>query len=368
MNMKITQTLGLHVRLTPQLIVLMRLMALPSFELRQEVAKALEENPLLEEDSSAESTETLPLDDTKLLEYLSHGPGGPVRGAAELEVNEEQRRPELADSMDRDLRGHLLEQLHEEIMDPHLLPIGEWIIENLDERGFLDKDCVVIALNLGAENAEVMAVLDRIHHFDPVGTAARDSQECLLIQARAYFPGRQHLARLIEEYLPALKERRYPAIARGLGISIPDVLEEEARLLTLNPIPARGFGGSDAATVRPDVHVIQVDGDLVVRVNDDGQPKLRISRAFRKTLQDKEANPEVRAYIQARLNAAKWFVRAVFELKYFFGSSVSTSDGMGEVAARSVRETIRRIIADEDPSRPLSDQEIVVHLQQSGVA
>src|SRR5262249_40200440 len=84
--------------------------------------------------------------------------------------------------------GHLLEQLHQEILDPHLLPIGEWIIENLDERGFLDKDCLVIALHLGAENAEVMDVLDRIHHFDPVGTAARDSQECLLIQARAYFP------------------------------------------------------------------------------------------------------------------------------------------------------------------------------------
>src|SRR5262249_40200442 len=83
-------------------------------------------------------------------------------------------------------------------------------------------------------------------------------------------PGRQHLARLIEEYLPALKERRYPAIARGLGIPIPDVINEEARLLTLNPIPARGFGGSDAATVMPDVHVLQVDGDLVVRVNDDG--------------------------------------------------------------------------------------------------
>ena len=432
MNIKITQTTGLHMRLTPQLIVLMRLMALPSFELRQEVAKALEENPLLEEDTSADGTETLRLDDAaKLVEYLSGGPAGPARGAAELEVDGEQRRPELADSMDRDLRGHLLEQLHQEILDPHLLPIGEWIIENLDERGFLDKDCLVIALHLGAENAEVMAVLDQIHHFDPLGAAARDSHECLLIQARAYFPGRQHLARLIEEYLPALKERRYPAIARGLGISIPDVIAEEARLLTLNPIPARGFGGSDAATVMPDVHVIQVDGDLVVRVNDDGQPKLRISRAFRKTLQDKAANPEVRAYIQARLNAAKWFVRAVyerqrtihkvtesivgfqrpffekgpehlraltlrdvanqvgvaestvsratkgkyvstprgvFELKYFFSSGVSTSDGMGEVAARSVRETIRRIIADEAPSRPLSDQEIVAHLQQSGVA
>src|SRR5262252_423437 len=246
MNIKITQTTGLHMRLTPQLIVLMRLMALPSFELRQEVAKALEENPLLEEDTSADGTETLRLDDAaKLLEYLSGGPAGPARGATELEVDEEQRRPEFAESMEQDLRDHLLEQLHEEVLDPNLLPIGEWIIENLDERGFLDKDCLVIALQLGAERDEVTAVLDRIQHFDPVGTAARDSQECLLIQARAYFPDRPHLSSLIQEYLPALKERRYPVIARGLGISVPEVLEEEARLLTLNPIPARGFGRGD---------------------------------------------------------------------------------------------------------------------------
>lgn len=432
MSMKMVPRLGLSMHLTPQLIILMRLLALPSFELRQETAKVLEENPLLEEDNSLADTDPLPLDDdVKLLDYLSGGPSGPPRGIVELEADEERRRPEIAESMDQDLRDHLLEQLHEEIVDPNLLPIGEWIIENLDERGFLDKDCLVIALQLGAENDEVTAMLDRIHHFDPMGTAARDSQECLLIQARAYFPDRPHLARLIDDFLPALKERRYPAIARGLGISIPEVLEEEARLLTLNPIPARGFGCEDPITVTPDVHVLLVDGEFVVRVNDDGQPKLRISRAFRKMLQDKDANPEARAYLQARLTAARWFVRAVherqrtirrvmesivrfqhaffekgpqhlrplclkdvaeevgvhestvsratkgkyvstprgmFELKYFFGSSVSTTDGAGEVSARSVRETIRRIIAEEAAGCPLSDQEIAQHLQRvSGI-
>jgi len=329
--------------------------------------------------------------------------------------------------MDQDLRAHLLEQLYVEIADPNLSSIGEWIIENLDERGFLDKDCLVIALQLGAERDEVTAVLDQIHHFDPIGTAARDSQECLLIQARAYYPDRPNLARLIQEFLPALKERRYPAIARSLGIGIPEVHEEEERLITLNPVPARGFGRHDASTVRPDVHVIQVDGDFVVRVNDDGQPKLRISRALLKTLQDKDANSEDRAYLRARLGAAKSFVRAVyerqrtiykvtgsivrfqrsffekgpehlrplslkdvaedagvaestvsratrgkyastprgvFELKYFFGASVGTIDGAQDVSARSARETIRRIIADEAPGCPLSDQDIVGHLQR----
>jgi len=430
MNMKMVPRLGLTTHLTPQLIVLMRLMALPTFELRQEIARALEENPLLEENNTADDTDALALDDhARFLEYLSGGPSGPPRGAVEVEVDEDRRQPELAESMEQDLRDHLLEQLHEEVVDPDLLPIGEWIIENLDERGFLDKDCLVIALQLGAERDEVTAVLDRIQRFDPLGTAARDSQECLLIQARAYFPDRPHLSSLIQEFLPALKERRYPAIARGLGISVPEVLEEEARLLTLNPIPARGFGHADPITVTPDVHVLQVDGEFVVRVNDSGQPKLRISRAFRKMLADKDENPEARAYLRARLTGAKWFVRAVyerqrtihkvtesivrfqraffekgpehlrplslrdvaeqvgvaestvsratkgkyvstprgvFELKHFFGSGVSTTDGAGEVSARSVQEAIRRIIAGETPGTPLSDQEIVEQLQRVG--
>ena len=429
MMMKLTPRLGLQQHLTPQLILLMRILAFGSQELRQEVTKALEENPLLEEDIADEATESLPSDeDRRLVEHLFGGPAGPVRASVEPEPDDDRPRQDSRGTVDRDLRDHLLEQLHEEeSIAPSVLPIGEWIIENLDERGFLDKDSLVIALQLGAEMDEVEKVLDQIHHFDPVGAAARDSQECLLIQARHYFPTRPHLARLIEHFLPALKERRYPAIARGLGISVPDVLEEEAALLTLNPIPARGFGGHDAATIMPDVHIIQVGHELVVRVNEDGQPKLRISRQVRRMLDDERATSEERAYIRARLTAAKWFVRAVyerqrtihkvtesilrfqhaffehgpehlrplalrdiadevgvaestvsrvtkgkyvstprgvFELKYFFGSGIGTTDGAGEVSARSVQETIRRIVATEPPDRPLSDQEITEHLNR----
>ena len=429
MRASMSFTLGLQQRLTPQLILLMRLITLPCQELRQEVLKALEENPGLEEDGSDEDAETLvPDDDAKFLEYLEGGKSGSVRVAAEIEADADDRlRPEPSVSSRPDLREHLLGQLHDELVDPVLLEIGEWIIENLDERGFLDKDCVVIALHLGAEVDQVTTILSRIQGFDPVGTAARDSQDCLLLQARHYFPGYPHLARLIQDHLPALKERRYPAIARALGISVAEVVEEEARLLTLNPVPARGFGHHDPTTITPDVHVIQVGPDFVVRVDDDGQPKLRLSRACRQMLQDRQsANPEDRAYIKARLTAAKWFVRAVyerqrtihkvtesivrfqheffehgpqhlralalrdvadeigvaestvsrvtngkyvstprgvFELKYFFGSGFRTASGAGEVSARSVRESIRRLVAAEDAGRPLSDQRIVALLK-----
>ena len=430
MSLDLSMKLGLQQRLSPQLILLMRLMTLPSQELRQEVLKALEENPVLEEDSSDEDAEGLASDDdTKLLEYLDGGMPGLSRPAPEVEADAEDRpRPEPSTSTGPDLREHLLEQLHDELVDSSLLPIGEWIIENLDERGFLDTDCVVIALHLGAEADEVTRVLSQIQGFDPMGAAARDSRDCLLIQARRYFPERPHLARLIQDHLPALKERRYPAIARALGISVAEVVEEEARLLTLNPVPARGFGQQDATTISPDVHVIQVGTEFVVRVDDDGQPKLRLSRSCRQMLRDQQAtNPEDRAYIRARLAAAKWFVRAVyerqrtihkvtasivrfqhdffergpehlralllrdvadeigiaestvsrvtkgkyvstprgvFELKYFFGSGVRTADGTGEVSARSVRESIRRLVAAENPECPLSDEQITEHLKR----
>lgn len=420
----------LEVRLTPQLILMMRLVTLPSLELRQEVLKALEENPGLEEDSSDEDAEEpVPDDDTRLLEYLEDGAPGLVRSAVEVEPDADDRpRPEPSASTRPDLREHLLEQLHDDLVDPALLEIGEWIIENLDERGFLDKDCVVIALHLGAEVDQVTKVLNRIQRFDPVGSAARDSRECLLVQAQHSFPEYPHLAGLIQDHLPALKERRYPAIARALGISVAEVVEEEARLLTLNPVPSRGFGLEDSATITPDVHVIQVGSNFVVRVDDDGLPKLRLSGACRQMLRDRQAaSAEDRAYIRARLTAAKWFVRAVyerhrtihkvtesivrfqhdffehgpqqlralalrdvadeigvaestvsrvtsgkyvstprgvFELRYFFGSGFRTASGTGEVSSRSVRESIRLLVAAEDPGRPLSDQQITAHIRR----
>src|SRR5262249_49647540 len=139
MMMKLTPRLGLQQHLTPQLILLMRIMALASQELLQEVTKALEENPLLEEDIADEATEPPSSDeDRRFMEHLSGGPAGSVNAPVEREADDDRPRQDPGEPVDRDLRDHLLEQLHEEeSIARSLLPIGEWIIENLDERGFL---------------------------------------------------------------------------------------------------------------------------------------------------------------------------------------------------------------------------------------
>jgi len=204
------------------------------------------------------------------------------------------------------------------------------------------------------------------------------------------------------------------------------VLKEEARLLLLNPWPARGFGDEAATYVAPDVHILKVGRDLVVRVNDDGLPKLRVSAHFRRILHDaRGARSEEVAYVRARVEAAKWFIQCVYErqrtilkvteaiverqrdffehgrqylrpmilrdvaddvgvcestvsrvtsckyaetpqgvveLKHFFGTGIKGANGI-EVAPEAAKEMIRRIVALEDPRCPLSDQQILARLR-----
>jgi len=440
--------------MTPQLILLTRLLTRPCQELRKEVDEALTDNPALEdvpddEDGvgadmadaasalrSAEATITESpglagvdyaqgfvalhqSDELRLLEHLDSG-GSDMVGL-ELEAGDDRSFPDRAAFRSTGLAEHLLEQLREEFDDEKSRSIGEWIIGNLDASGYLCEDVPAIAGRLAVEPEDAVSVLRRIQTFEPIGAAARDARECLQIQARIHFPDRPRLISLIEHYLPALKERRYPAIARALGVTVEDVLEEEKRLIVLNPKPARGFGDEAPAYITPDVYIIKVGREFIVRVNDEGLPKLRVSAYYRQILRNPAAaEPEGLAFARAKVTAAKWFIKSIYarqqtilkvteaivrhqrdffddgreylqpmvlrdvasdigmsestvsrvtsrkyadtpqgllELKSFFGTGLRTASGV-EVASESVKEILRRMLALEDPRRPLSDQQI----------
>ena len=411
---------SLQHRMAPHLYQRMQILAKPGLELRHEIAAVLADNPALEEESDE--------DTTRLLDHLDGGFGRDLaRGALEREADD-------ADGgiLDRIAAGsaglaeHLWQQLREETSDEKARAIGEWIIGNLDADGFLREEVVSIATTLDVTPGEVVEVLRRIQALDPIGAGAADARECLLIQARTRFPDRPRLARLIEHHLPDLKERRYAVIARALGVDVGDVRDEEKALLTLNPRPARGFGRDAPAHILPDVRIFKVGGDLLVRVNDDGLPKLRVSAQFRRMLRDaRGARPEDVAYVRSRVAAAKWFLRCVYErqqtivkvteaiverqrdyfehgrqylrpmllrdvagdigmcestvsrvtsrkyaetpqglveLKQFFGAGIPGAGGT-EVAPDAAKEMIRRLVALEDPKRPLSDQQIMSRLR-----
>src|SRR5262245_26426700 len=257
MDMRFSQRPSLQQRMTPQLALLMNLLARPWQELRQELMEAVTDNPALEEvleteDGGAPQEEdqggTAPAasdsDEARFLEYLAGGSGADlVRVGLEPEADDDERMlSERAAAVSSGLEEHLGTQLREEFDDESSLAIGEWIIGNLDSGGYLGEDVASIAQRLGLEPDAVETVLRRVQRFDPLGVAACDARESLLIQAQVRFPDRPHLAAIIEHHLPALKERRYPVIARALGIAVEQVLDEEAHLVLLNPRPARGFG------------------------------------------------------------------------------------------------------------------------------
>jgi RNA polymerase sigma-54 factor len=423
MTMQLRPGLSLQQRMTPQLILLMKLLARPCLELREEIAEAVDDNPALE----AISDSAVIPDEARLIEHIYGGVGRDLtRVSLEPEPYEQDGdRFDRVASRSAGLAEHLLQQLGEEIDDERSRSIGEWLIGNLDARGFLDEDVASIAARLGVAEDDVRTVLARIQAFDPVGAGARDARECLLIQARVRFPDRPHLVSLIEHHLPELTARRYSSIARALGISVEEVHDEQNRLLSLNPRPARGFGVEAASYLVPDVRIFKVGSDFVVRVNDDGLPRLRVSPYYRRILRDgRGARPEEFAFARAKVATATWFIKSIYErqrtiqkvteaivhrqrafletgpealrpmilrdiagdvglcestvsrvtsrkyadtpqgvleLKYLFGTGIPAVRG-DEIAPEAAKAWIHRIVASEAPDKPLSDEQIRSHL------
>jgi RNA polymerase sigma-54 factor len=453
MNLDLTQRPQLTQHMSPQMFLLLKLLVQPRLELCADITAALLENPALEEDQTPEADfeveselATVPTapgdrdDDDEAadaLRLLDHLDGGAGRDLARV-----AREPEVGDldvgTLDRvasrsvGLAEHLLGQLREETDDENTRSIGEWIVRSLDADGYLREELSAIAAGLAVSPEEVESVLRRIQTLDPVGCGARDVTECLLIQARHRFSDRPDLARLIESHLPALAERRYGAIARATGITIDAVREESQRLRALNPKPGCGFGEEAPIYIEPDVHIFKAAGELIVRLNDDGLPRLRVSPYYRRLIRDaRGARSEAAAFARANVAAAKWFIRSIYErqrtilrvteaivarqrdyfergrgllrpmllrdvagdvgmsestvsrvtsrkyadtpqglveLKSLFSPGIPRVNG-AEVTPEAVQAMIRSIVRVEHPARPLSDEQILSRLRSDhGVA
>lgn len=386
------------------------------------VAAADEFLPAAEAEPPSPTAEAEPSDDIDWREYLKDQSSSEVFTPAR-ESESDEDRPSFESMLTRPsaLADHLLEQLRLELPSEFDERIGMEIVGNLDPNGYLADDVPSIAARLDVSEGDVERVLSRIQRFDPLGVAARDLRECLLVQAEVRMPEAVHLIAIIEHHLGDLERRRYKQIAKALGITQEQVFEELKRLQTLNPKPARTYSGDSPRYITPDIYVHKVGDEFVVQLNDDGLPKLRVSSYYRQVL-DRDSNAEARAYIKEKLKNAQWLIKSIeqrrrtifkvtdsivrfqreflehgvehlrpmvlkdvaddigmhestvsrvttnkyvhtpqgiFELKYFFNTSIQSVDGGDGFAAESVKEKIRQLISAEDPERPLSDQRIV---------
>jgi RNA polymerase sigma-54 factor len=304
-----------------------------------------------------------------------------------------------------------------------LRKIGNEIIGNIDEDGYLRADLNEIATRCSVTVEEAQRALTLVQSFDPPGVAARNIQECLLIQLKVDPNPDPVSVEIVEEHFEDLSRRRYPDIARALKLPLDRVMESVEEIMGLEPKPGRRFGGADSRYIVPDVVVHKMGNEYVVVLNEDGIPRLRVNSLYRSLL--RSSGDEARQYVEQKLRSAVWLIKSVdqrqrtlrrvtqsivkfqkefldkglpylrplslrdvgedigmhestisrvttnkyvetpqglFELKYFFHSGIASGDGE-MVSSVSVKKMIQDLLANEDPSKPLSDQEVALILK-----
>ncbi|MDE2028118.1 MAG: RNA polymerase factor sigma-54 [Candidatus Omnitrophica bacterium] len=285
------------------------ILMLPQMELRTAIEQELQNNPLLEVEYDPKEEHQLNLDQLK---ELSHLP----RVSASEETDDEDQSEPFPVAQARSLQDHLLNQLRLEISDPAVIAIGEFIIGNIDEEGFLKVTLdEIAAAAAGADLGTVKDTLALVQNFDPVGVASRDIKECLAIQLNAQPSSLKHLALLVvADHFDMLGSKSsWNKIARKLGVSEEMIAQTVELIASLEPRPARRFGGIDQVVyVYPDVSIIK-DSKGRYKVESCGQslPQLRINYTYQKLLNKPGLQETEKAFIKEKLNGALSFIKSV---------------------------------------------------------
>jgi RNA polymerase sigma-54 factor len=355
----------------------------------------------------------------------------------------EEKRQFMFDSLvaATSLQETLLEQMRTSNITQEQWPIAEMIIGNIDDYGYLNPspnskppltpqqivESLAYATNIPCD--KILEVLKLIQTFHPPGVGARDLRECLMLQLER--SGRKDTLeyKIVDQYMSALGKRRFPEIARGLGIEVEDAQEIAANIAHLEPRPGRDFLPNDDRFILPEVFVQKNGDDYNISTNNEHIPHLRISNTYKDLMAQANSSAEVREYIREKIRAGKFLIKSlhqrqqtilniakeivhrqkefmekgvahlkpmtmvqvaevvgvhettvsravsakymdtpqgIFEMKYFFTSGIQTSDGVG-MSNKSVKDMIAEMFRQEDQSKPLSDQEIVKMLGDKGI-
>ncbi len=319
--------------LTPSLQQAIKLLPMSTLELSELLNQEMVENPMLEEvpteelqpveasqekqeeKPAAEKTDTWDDQDYEYFfgDYLDDG----YKARTPTEVKE---LPPIENTLSTSasLSDHLLWQLSMQTDDPMMREIGEAIIGNLDDDGQLVATVEELATMGPWPTEEVERALRLVQSFDPIGVAARDLQECLLLQLRRTAsndtPNENAIAeKIVTEHMRLLQNHQVPELARKMGMSIDDLKQYIEQIRHLDPKPGSRFNPSQSQYVIPDVYIVKIEDQYVAVLNEEGLPQLRISPVYRRLL-DKTAvenTDETRAYVKDKFRSALWLIKSV---------------------------------------------------------
>lgn len=329
------------------------------------------------------------------------------------------------------MSDYLVEQLGMVVKNEGERALGEFIIGSINDNGFLELTNEEIARDLAIPVEEVRRMVAVIQQFDPPGVGARNLREALLIQLREKGLGESVAWRIISDHFEDLTNLRFKQIIQALRITEEEMREALYIIGALSPRPGTVIGVAVNTAVIPDIMVEKVDDDYMVMLMDRHSPHLIISPGYRKLLDKSSKTPsETRKYLVDKLNSARWFINSieqrrstilkvaraiverqtkfldhgvshlrpmtlqdiadtvgvaistvqrvttgkyiqtpqgVLELKQFFTQRIASTDGSEDYSARTVKDRMKMLIAEEDPKKPFSDQKLTDLLNESGI-
>ena len=407
--------------LTPELIQAIQILQFSTQELDSYVQEQLLINPVIET-AGEKPAEEFELPD---LERVTDSYRGEYRREEKQQYPYEQHA-----TNDVTLVEHLMFQLQFAPLCEAQRKAGKYIIESLDDNGYLTQSRQELAAGLGLEPEEIEKVLEVIHTFEPAGVGAEDLSECLLIQLAAQGRLTELKQRVISDFLEDMASNRLSVIARKLGTDTEHIQKIADEIRTLDPKPGRAFASQDETRyITPDVFVEKEDGEYHVIINEGSVPHLMVSSYYRQVLRESANDRNLAEYLNDRINTANWLIksieqrkqtiynvvsavvrhqrdffeygsrhikpmtlkqiaedvgihestvsrsingkymqspRGVFEIKYFFTSGVSAGEGDG-MSSNAVKSIIREIVEQEDSKKPCSDQYMADRMQADGI-
>jgi RNA polymerase sigma-54 factor len=461
MAIKMSQSLkqSQNLMMTPQLQQAIKLLTLTHLEMTNVIAEEMVENPVLEEfdgegssseeggdgeleklenatveataESFQESSPLMEKDDFDWQSYVDSMNSSSSSAPPSMTSHDPEETPNYENmvSKGQSLAEHLEWQLRMEGLPEGEFNFGLHIIHNTNDDGYLDLPFEDIIASTGFDRDRAFDILELVQRLDPVGCGSQDLVECLLAQARIAEERSPLLERIIRDHLKDLHAKDFAKISKATGVPIERIKDSAELLKNFHPKPGRLVGNQETHYVVPDIYVVEMSGEFVVKVNDDGVPRLKISNIYKQMLADKN-NKEAQDYVQDKLRSAMWLIKSIqnrqrtimkvskaivrqqqdffkkgprhlkpmvlkdianeigmhestvsrvttnkymhtpiglFELKYFFNSGVGGKDGGMDVASEVLKLKIKELVTKESPKRPLSDQKIAELLSRDDV-
>ncbi len=446
--------------LTPGLVQMVSVLALNKLELRDMITQEMVENPILEElldgDSEVETVESVEelerleeaprpnqVSDREVLEsqvsakdpfqeidfgsffddYLDPGYRTPA--------GEEIEKPSFENflSTPTNLTDHLMWQLSLSPAREEVVDAAESIIGNLNEDGYLTASVEELAQTGGHKVEDVEEALRLVHEFDPLGVAARDLRECMLLQLRGIGMEGSTVWQVVAEHLPQVQNKQHKEIAKALNRPLPVIEEAVEFMRRLDPRPGQRYNKAEPRLIEPDVFFVKVSDEYQILMNEEDLPQLRLNRSYRRLLERGAASKEVRTYIKDRYSSAIQLIKnieqrkqtilkvclvivrrqrdfldhgidalkpmmikevaeevgvhpstvsravankyahtpqGVFELRYFFSEAVQGPQGQS-TSLLVLKRMVKKMIEEEDATHPLTDEQITRMLQAQGI-